>query len=136
MIKYQRGKTKVEREKRTKSIRRMAMVILCMSINVFGLTGCNKVENKVLEKEFKQAVGEMQEDSMNVNYAPQSIATNVQSMINEYAGLEVPIYQIYYTHSVAIVQTELNGEPKMFKVTIPVNTDKKEWTVVEYELHL
>lgn len=136
MIKYQSGKTKVAREQRIKGTRRMAAIIACTSIAVLGLTGCNKVEDKVLEKEFNQAVEEMQEDSMNVNYTPQSIATNVQSIINEYAGLEAPIYQIYYAHSIAIVQTELNGEPKMFKVTIPVNTDKKEWTVVEYELCL
>lgn len=136
MIKYQSGKTKVAREQRIKGTRRMAAIIACMSIAVLGLTGCNKVEDKVLEKEFNQAVEEMQEDSMNVNYTPQSIAETVQSTIKEYVGSEVPIYQIYYAHSTAIVQTELNGEPKMFKVTIPVNTDKKEWTVVEYELCL
>ena len=136
MIKEQSEIVKLIRKQRTMGTRCRIAGITCMTIAIIGLAGCNKVEDKVLEKEFNQAVEEIQEDSMNVNYTPQNIAPVIQNLLNEKTGLEVPIYQIYYANSVAIVQTEINGEPKMFKITVPVNTDSKEWAVVEYELCL
>ena len=109
--------------------------VALIAISVLGLTGCSKVEDKVVEQEFSEAAKEIQEASMNISYDAQGILPQVQTVINEHAGVEVPIYQIYFSSGVVIVQGDVNNEPKMFKVTVPLSSDNNEWTVMGYELY-